>query len=300
MALSSSKEKALLNRAVGAVKKGNKREAVALFKEVLKINPMNVQAWLGLAWALDEEDKKEFCLKKALAIEPNNRHAIEMLQGLKGRKWSTQANPSTHSGSGRTRSPSRGMVATGGNNKVETLQKPVTCFYHLQEPAVSQCPRCGKFLCKTCAKGLGGLCVDCATEVVEEGKARLKEEVTKTFVPIVIFALLGALFGFVQPNDSAAEKIGTALVGMYMFAGVPVGWKGVSVVFKGAKATSFEGLYWLYAIKFFIAMIVGLFLQPFVLVYWVIKFRKRAKALARQSQQVQRMRALLSKRFVVA
>lgn len=303
---SSSEEKILLSRAVKAAKRGAKREAASLFKKVVKLNSSNVQAWLGLAWALDKEREKRFCLQKVLEIDPNNQHAIKMLQSLEGesrRVIDVSAKTSNYSVKEHSRSVHvgrdmhRGVIVAGDNNKIEALQEPVTCFYHPQEPAVGQCPRCGKFLCKRCAEVLGGLCVDCGAEVVEEERERWKKDLTKTFVPIIIFALIGAVLGYIQPYDSLVEGIFTILLYMYAFAGVPIGWKGVGLVFKGAKATSFEGLYWLYAIRFMAALIVGLFLQPFVVGYLVIKFWRRFKALSRQKQQVQRVRVMLSQRF---
>jgi len=305
----SSKEKILLDRAVKAVKRGDKREAVSLFKGVVNLNPTNVQAWLGLAWALDKEREKRFCLRRVLEIDPNNRYAIKMLQSLEEKDKSIpnisgRVNnylAEEHSRSVNVgRDMHRGVIVTGNHNKVENLQEAVTCFYHPQEPAVGQCPRCGKFLCKRCTEGLGGLCVDCGAGVVEEEKERLKKDIIKTFMPIVIFALIGAVLGAVigyNQYESLGERIFNTLLFAYMFAGVPIGWKGVGLVFKGVKATSFEGLYWLYAIRFMVALIVGLFLQPFVSGYLIIKFWRRFKALSRQKQRVQQVQMMLSQRF---
>lgn len=301
--MSSSEEKIFLNRAMEAARKGNKREAAVFFKKVVKVNPANVQAWLGLAWALDKEQEKRFCLKRVLEIEPNNRYAIRMLQDLKAKKRVSSVSTRVsegHAGSAHISEnlSQGGMVTKDPNNhdKMEAFQKRRGCFYHPRRPAVSQCPKCGKLLCKSCAEGLGGLCIDCGAEVVDKEMGRLRKEVFKTFMPIVILALLGGLYGFASEKD-----VFSVVMTMYMFAGVPVGWKGIKVMkLKWKKATSVEDIFVQYAGKFFFAMLLGLFLQPFVVIYWIVKFWKRYKTLARQQRRVQQMRASMPKQFVNA
>ena len=40
---------------------------------------------------------------------------------------------------------------------VRAVSTPGMCFYHQQLPAMYVCSRCGRSICRTCAKNIGGL-----------------------------------------------------------------------------------------------------------------------------------------------
>ncbi|MEP0824820.1 MAG: hypothetical protein HRF40_04985, partial [Nitrososphaera sp.] len=71
-----------LKQAVLLYKQGNKPQAAILLGEIVRQDPNNSNAWYGLALSLDEPDKKIFCLKKVIALEPSHQKARQLLEKL--------------------------------------------------------------------------------------------------------------------------------------------------------------------------------------------------------------------------
>lgn len=71
-----------IEQAIQLIRAGDKKAGGKLLAEVVKQDPQNETAWLWLAGCFDNEEKKKFCLKKALEINPGNTRAWEALQKL--------------------------------------------------------------------------------------------------------------------------------------------------------------------------------------------------------------------------
>lgn len=71
-----------LRQAVSLYKQGNKLQAANLLGEIVRQDPNNFNAWYGLALSLDDVDKKIFCLKKVIALEPSHQKARQLLEQL--------------------------------------------------------------------------------------------------------------------------------------------------------------------------------------------------------------------------
>jgi hypothetical protein len=71
-----------LQNAIGLYKTGKKTEAGAIFARIVKANPNNEQAWLGLSACIVPEEQKKYCLNQVLRINPQNEHAKKTLAGL--------------------------------------------------------------------------------------------------------------------------------------------------------------------------------------------------------------------------
>lgn len=71
-----------LQRAVAALKSGDKPTAMEIFKEALRENPSLEDAWVGLSLCLENTDQKRSCLQRALAINPNHTYARSALARL--------------------------------------------------------------------------------------------------------------------------------------------------------------------------------------------------------------------------
>jgi hypothetical protein len=69
----------LIQSAIEAVKQGNNAQAMDLFKQVLSVNPNDVDGWLALAAVVDQPDQKRECLERALALDPTNQIARDEL-----------------------------------------------------------------------------------------------------------------------------------------------------------------------------------------------------------------------------
>ncbi len=71
-----------LQEAVALYKKGDKAQAMKLLAEIVRQEPNNSVAWYGLALCLDEADKKVYCLKKVLSLDPTHKKAQQLLEKL--------------------------------------------------------------------------------------------------------------------------------------------------------------------------------------------------------------------------
>jgi len=69
-----------LQQAITAAKSGDKETAKRLLVQVVHDEPRNEEAWLWLAWAVEELEQKEYCLKRVLSINPINEQARKMLR----------------------------------------------------------------------------------------------------------------------------------------------------------------------------------------------------------------------------
>ena len=81
------------------------------------------------------------------------------------------------------------------------------CYHHTNEPAVAQCARCGKYVCKDCAEAytvaLGEyanktLCYDCCEQIVSNNIAELtanKNKVKGQFILQIIGMVIGFILG---------------------------------------------------------------------------------------------------------
>lgn len=71
-----------LQEAVALYKKGDKAQAMKLLAEIVRQEPNNSVAWYGLALCVDESDKKIYCLKKVLNLDPTHKKAQQLLEKL--------------------------------------------------------------------------------------------------------------------------------------------------------------------------------------------------------------------------
>ncbi len=61
-----------LEQAIEAIKSGDKAHGRKLLIQTVKEEPKNGQAWFWLSITLDQLDRKEYCLRQALNINPSN------------------------------------------------------------------------------------------------------------------------------------------------------------------------------------------------------------------------------------
>ncbi|MCD4674133.1 MAG: hypothetical protein K8R77_15835 [Anaerolineaceae bacterium] len=71
-----------VDQAIQLIRSGDKKSGGKLLAEIVKNDPHNETAWLWLAACFDKEEKKKYCLKKALEINPDNTKAWEALEKL--------------------------------------------------------------------------------------------------------------------------------------------------------------------------------------------------------------------------
>ena len=71
-----------LQEAILLYNKGDKPQALKLLTEIVKQEPNNSVAWYGLALCLDDLDKKVYCLKRVLSLDPSHKKAQQILEKL--------------------------------------------------------------------------------------------------------------------------------------------------------------------------------------------------------------------------
>ncbi len=70
----------------------------------------------------------------------------------------------------------------------------MNCFTHITVPAVAQCKKCGKFLCKECAARYPkGICQDCADAISEKKHSAITIRNAVTFTVFICSVLLISL-----------------------------------------------------------------------------------------------------------
>lgn len=71
-----------LNNAIQMIKKGEKKAALPLLKEIVKEDPKNENAWLALSLCIDKYENKKYCLEQALKINPGNVNTQNALKKI--------------------------------------------------------------------------------------------------------------------------------------------------------------------------------------------------------------------------
>ncbi len=69
----------ILKAGISAFQSGDRARAAALFAQVVKQNPTSEQGWYMLGMSVSTPEQREYCLKRVLAINPNNQHARRQL-----------------------------------------------------------------------------------------------------------------------------------------------------------------------------------------------------------------------------
>lgn len=84
MAETSNRQRAaaLVEQGAAALRSGDTTQAFGLLREAVKLDPNNEHAWLWLAGAVPSDDQRRECLKRVLAINPNNVSAQRGLARL--------------------------------------------------------------------------------------------------------------------------------------------------------------------------------------------------------------------------
>lgn len=116
-------------------------------------------------------------------------------------------------------------IFTPPGSPARNFNGPV-CFHHPDEPAVTQCARCGKYICRDCAEAYtvsGGeyanksLCYDCCQEMVADNVVQLKKQKGKIialFVATIIGMIIGAAL-FSETGSAIGIIFGMLWIGSF-------------------------------------------------------------------------------------
>lgn len=84
-------EEQKLQRAILALKAGDKPAARAIFSQALRENPTLEDAWVGLSFCAETIDQKKGCLKRALGINPGHSYARSALARIEKAQEATNS-----------------------------------------------------------------------------------------------------------------------------------------------------------------------------------------------------------------
>jgi len=100
-----------LRQAVAAIRSGEKERGKQLLVKVIEQDEGNELAWLWMARCVTDRNTKRECLERVLAINPDNKHAIE---GLKRLEVLSKAEASSPERKMMTKQQTRLMLGLGG------------------------------------------------------------------------------------------------------------------------------------------------------------------------------------------
>jgi uncharacterized membrane protein len=86
-----------------------------------------------------------------------------------------------------------------GKEKIK-MANGMACYHHTSQPAVAQCSKCGKGICKNCHDGYKGVCYDCTLEAANEklNDAKYKEwDAVDTLKKMKTGGIIGGIIGIV-------------------------------------------------------------------------------------------------------
>ncbi|QQE81610.1 DUF2180 family protein [Alicyclobacillus sp. SO9] len=142
------------------------------------------------------------------------------------------------------------------------------CSKHNDTDAVSQCIDCGRGLCTGCTNKFSiPICDQCELSRIQADR--------KTFVRNIVIMIVLFVVGLL-----AGQGFFERILEGYFFAGIPWGWNILTrITPRMFLFMSWMGWIFYFAIKLFLAMIIGMFVTPYQ-IYRVISGLKQAKKMS--------------------
>jgi pimeloyl-ACP methyl ester carboxylesterase len=75
-------EDEIIKAGVAAIKSGDMTRAASIFAQVVKLNPSSERGWFLLGMSCSTTEQREYCLRRVVAINPNNQDAKRQLASL--------------------------------------------------------------------------------------------------------------------------------------------------------------------------------------------------------------------------
>lgn len=175
---------ALIRRGTTAARLGDREEARQAFRQATKLDPTNVEAWLGLSGVVGTLTEKRQCFQRVLELDPANPEAQEGLEAVERRLTSRDSEPIS--------------FAPAPEAEVAIAPQPQTaavCYRHPNIETGLQCMQCGRFICGRCSQltPVGQICLECRRERRAPNYKVGPVDLVKGFIAAFIAGALGAL-----------------------------------------------------------------------------------------------------------
>jgi hypothetical protein len=145
---------ALLQQGLAAARVGERAEAESLLRQVTRLAPDNIDAWLALSGVVDDLAEKEACFQAVLRHQPENPEARLGLEWVRRKRAELQPEDET--------GHELEMVLTQASRQLEEAIGPAPpdvtppddevlfCANHPNVETALRCNRCGKPICTRC------------------------------------------------------------------------------------------------------------------------------------------------------
>ncbi|HEY0734771.1 MAG TPA: hypothetical protein VGD69_07670 [Herpetosiphonaceae bacterium] len=107
-----------LERAIQALRTGDRETARALLHELTQAQPLRPEGWLWLAAAQDDPIQKRVCLQQVLALDPDNQRAVAGLRALEQQAVGTDPQPAVDLTTSAEPSPVQATVTATSANRL--------------------------------------------------------------------------------------------------------------------------------------------------------------------------------------
>jgi hypothetical protein len=148
----------------------------------------------------------------------------------------------------------------------------MNCYEHPEITSVATCPDCGVGLCQACTgRYMRPICGRCNADRVTGDERNLNRDIRNSFIGGLIGAVVMSIMTLnaCKGVECFSKWVPGLLVGFFMFAAIPFGWRGLSNITPRVFVfVPILGLLFYYYFKFMLSIPVGMILFPRELLRW--------------------------------
>ena len=139
----------------------------------------------------------------------------------------------------------------------------MNCYNHTIQPAVAQCPDCGKGLCGECASSYSiPICSSCNRKRINREKSEIIKELLLTFGVGILLTVLFVKWTS-EGSNPLQDSIMIYVIFTYIFCGLVPGWNTlVGITSNIFLFLPFVGWVLYFIVKLVLSLAVGLIVLP--------------------------------------